>query len=285
MRGGVFKIHDGVRDNPEINVYRCKNCETKFLDVIDKENDYENGFMYNTNNMSELDVEERLQLFRADDFRRYETVRDICAGKKVLDFGCGFGGFLQYISKVSSEYYGVELGKCERDYLKSKNIQCFRTIDECKDKFNVITLFHTFEHLSNPRSWLDKFSEYLVKGGYLIIEVPNANDILIELYESREFADFTYWSAHLFLYTIKSLTLIINECGRYNILSARQVQRYPISNHLYWLVKGLPGGHNRWKRLDNVQLNNAYEETLAKLGMCDTLFFTLQLREYDLSEL
>ena len=248
------------------------------MDAIDRENDYENGFMYDTNNMSELDIEERLQLFQPDDCRRYETVKTICAGKYVLDFGCGFGGFLNYISKVSGKCCGVELGRCERDYLKSRHIECFKTIDECKGKFDVITLFHTFEHLNNPRKWLDKFSKHLVKGGHLIIEVPNANDVLLELYENKKFADFTYWSAHLFLYTIKSLSMLINECGRYDIVSSGQVQRYPISNHLFWLAKGMPGGHNKWNYLDSARLNDAYTEMLMKLEMCDTLFFILQLK-------
>ena len=276
--GGIAKIHDGVRDNPEINVYICQNCGTKFLDAVDRENDYENGFMYDTNNMSELDIEERRQLFQPDDRRRYETVKTICIGKEVLDFGCGFGGFLNYISKVSGKCCGVELGRCERDYLKSRHIECFKTIDECKDKFDVITLFHTFEHLNDPRKWLDKFSEHLVKGGHLIIEVPNANDVLLELYANKKFADFTYWSAHLFLYTIKSLSMLINECGRYDIVSSGQVQRYPISNHLFWLAKGMPGGHNKWNYLDSARLNDAYTEMLMKLEMCDTLFFILQLK-------
>lgn len=71
----------------------------------------------------------------------------------------------------------------------------------------MITLFHAFEHLTDPGIWLDRFSEYLYSGGYLIIEAPNANDALLSLYESKAFADFTYWSAHLFLYTINSLSM------------------------------------------------------------------------------
>ena len=79
---------------------------------------------------------------------------------------------------------------------------------------------------------LTNFSKYLSEEGFLIIEVPNANDVLLSLYENDKFADFTYWSAHLFLYTIRSLSMVIEEVGKYNIISAGQVQRYPLSNHL-----------------------------------------------------
>lgn len=278
LRRGGKLVHKGTRDNNAVNVYQCGECETKYLSCIDKNNDYENGFMYETNNLSNLDIDERLKLFKTDDIRRYEMVKDSCIGKKVLDFGCGFGGFLSYISRVTDVACGVDLGKNEREYLTNKGIRCFKTIDDSGQKFDIITLFHTFEHLAEPKVWLDKFSQYLNENGYLIIEVPNANDILLSLYANDKFANFTYWSAHLFLYTIKSLTMLIEECGKYNIISSGQVQRYPISNHLMWLAKGLPGGHNKWNYLDSKELKEAYARKLEELEMCDTLFFVLQLK-------
>ncbi len=270
--------HEGTRDDNKINVYECHDCGTKFLDTIDKENDYENGFMHETDDLSDLDVEERLELCRTDDMRRYEMIKELCFGKKVLDFGCGFGGFLKYISEVSASCCGVELGKIERDYLQKNGFCCFKTIDEAKDKFDIITLFHVFEHLSNPREWLNKISEHLAENGYLVIEVPNANDALLSLYECKEFADFTYWSAHLYLYTIKSLSMLIESIGKYDIVSVEQVQRYPLSNHLLWLAKGIPGGHNKWHCLNSTELNGAYSQKLGELQMCDTLYFILQMK-------
>ena len=243
---------------------------------MDKNYDYENGFMYKSDSMVDWDIEERLKAFEKDDNRRFEMIKSLCKNKNVLDFGCGFGGFLQRISKVTNKCCGVELGKNEREYLSGKGVTCFKTIEECNEKFDIITLFHTFEHLSNPRMWLDKFSNYLVVGGKLIIEVPNADDILLTIYGNENFADFTYWSAHLFLYTIQSLSMIIEQSNKYEILSAGQVQRYTIANHFMWLAKGLPGGHEKWDNLDSKELNEAYADKLKDLKMCDTLFFVLQ---------
>lgn len=275
--GGGILIHKGTRDNPLIDVYRCCKCGTKFLST-EEQNDYENGFMYETNNLSDLDIETRLLRFQKDDARRFDMVKNICAEKKVLDFGCGFGGFLSRISTITDACYGVDLGMEERNYINGKGIKCYKYIEESKEKFDVITLFHTFEHLSNPRNWLDKFSEYLNVGGMLILEVPHADDILLSLYENSCFADFTYWSAHLFLYTDKSLSMIIEENGKYRIESARQIQRYTIANHLMWLAKGLPGGHDKWDYLDDKELNEAYCNKLRELKMCDTLFYILKLK-------
>lgn len=278
VRGGGKLIHRGTRDDNNIDVFRCRDCGTKFLSIADRENnyDYENGLMYENDPLSDYDIVQRLQVFQEDDMRRYEMVKEICSGKRILDFGCGFGGFLNYISQVADSYCGVDLGKDERNYLNNKGIRCLRTIEEATEKYDVITLFHVFEHLSDPRGWLNKFSEYLISGGYLIIEVPHADDALLSLYENNEFADLTYWSAHLFLYTIKSLSMIIKECGKYSVESAGQVQRYTLANHLMWLAKGMPEGHNKWDFLDSEELNMAYTKKLQELQKCDTLFFVLR---------
>jgi len=56
-----------------------------------------------------------------------------------------------------------------------------------------------------------------------------------------------------------------------NIAKIKQIQRYPLSNHLYWLVKGKPGGHIEWNFLNNSDLAKSYENTLSSLGKCDTI--------------
>lgn len=278
--GGVEPIHKGTRDKEYIDVYECPQCGTKFLydNGSGNDNNYEAGFMYATNNLSTMAIEERLKLFEADDVRRYHRTKDLCSGKQVLDFGCGFGGFLQNMQRSAASVSGVDLGHDEREYLSGKGFKCTKTIDEYNEKFDVITLFHTFEHLPEPRMWLNKFSEYLNKGGILIMEVPNANDALLSLYKCEKFADFTYWSAHLFLYTEEGLEKVIEDTGKYEIISKEQIQRYSVANHLKWLAAGEPGGHNSWSFMDSEPLNRAYAEKLAELKMCDTLFFILRLK-------
>ena len=276
--GGVYLAHKGTRDDKLIDVYSCSVCGIKFLSNLDRDNDYENGFMYETSPESDDNIEKVLLSNRSDDMRRVKMVESICRNKNVLDFGCGYGGFLKYISETANLCKGVELGKREQQYVNGMGIVCQKNIDEYNEKFDVITLFHVFEHLKNPIMWLKKYSDYLTDDGYLVIEVPNANDALLSLYECSAFADFTYWSAHLYLYTVKGLSNVVEQSCRFDILSAGQVQRYSIANHLLWLAKGIPGGHNKWKFIDTKELNEVYCEKLKELEMCDTLFFILKKR-------
>jgi len=55
------------------------------------------------------------------------------------------------------------------------------------------------------------------------------------------------------------------------VISIEQYQRYPLSNHLYWLSQGKPGGHNKWGFLDSSLLQDSYSTVLAKIGKCDTI--------------
>lgn len=270
------KVHSGTRDNKDIDVYKCMKCETKFLGDLKSDIDYEAGEMYENHILNSKSIEERIKEFVPDTIRRVKLTSEMCKGKDVLDFGCGFGEYLSEIKKISNFAVGVELGKEERDYCLKNDIEVYKDIDEFDRTFDVITLFHVFEHLKNPNEWLNKFFQYQKRGGLLILEVPNSNDALIELYKCKAFEDFTYWSAHLYLYSEKSLTDLIESSNLYEIVDTKQVQRYSIANYLMWLSKGKPGGHKTWNFIDSNELNHAYENKLQELGMCDTLFYVLK---------
>jgi hypothetical protein len=60
------------------------------------------------------------------------------------------------------------------------------------------------------------------------------------------------------------MTKLIKQLGlKLNWL--RHIQRYPLSNHLYWLAKGMPGGQKKWIFLNNNRLNIEYENQLASV--------------------
>lgn len=268
-------IHKGTRDNPNIDVYECSTCHTKQLSLI-IDNDYANGFMNGKIGMTVEDINNRLDECKIDDIRRTHMVEPWIVNRKVLDFGCGFGGFIDAISVSASSVSGVEQGSDERNYLLNRGFNVKDSIEAFDEDFDVITLFHVFEHLNDPDKWLKVIASKLKMGGTLFIEVPNSNDALLDLYQCSSFADFTYWSAHLYLYSIQSLTEVISRSGLFEIEDADQIQRYPLANHLYWLSKGKPGGQNVWSFLDQEDINEMYSQILSKKGLCDTLFFRMR---------
>jgi len=90
------------------------------------------------------------------------------------------------------------------------------------------------------------------------------------LYQNEPFTRFTYWSPHLFLFNRKTLATVV-EKSRLKVISIKNIQRYPLSNHLYWLAYGKPGGHKEWSFLDSEELHIAYEKQLASNDLTDTI--------------
>ena len=141
-----------------------------------------------------------------------------------------------------------------REELSKEGIICFPDIKEAAaklDRVDIITLWHVLEHLEDPISMLKQLKEKLELNGKIYIEVPNADDALLSLYENKNFADFTYWRCHLYLYTNKTLREVIEKAGL-RVSFVTQIQRYPLSNTLYWLAKGKPGGHVKWSSLNDI---------------------------------
>jgi 2-polyprenyl-3-methyl-5-hydroxy-6-metoxy-1,4-benzoquinol methylase len=268
-----FLVRPGkVRDAEEIKVLECINCGLVALSSMDhiKEDHYEESGMHEE---SEIDIESWIKSSHPDDARRLDFLSNEISNKNILDFGCGNGNFLQLARASAKTVAGIELEKNMHPWFKKNNLKVFRNIQDAKStkqEWDLITAFHVVEHLAEPMSILGDLSEMLTTDGKLVIEVPNSNDALLTLYNNPDFQDFSYWSQHLYLYNQATLRELIGQTGL-QVHWIKQVQRYPLSNHLHWLAEGQPGGHEKWSFLNNKQLNSAYERELASLGIADTI--------------
>ncbi|MBU0728810.1 MAG: class I SAM-dependent methyltransferase [Proteobacteria bacterium] len=267
-----------VRDNPALKVCQCSGCGLVYLSSFaHAEKDfYEESGMHGE---APLDVAKWMANTAADDERRFHFLEPHLSGKSLLDFGCGTGGFLLKARKTAREVHGVELEKRLQSHFLKNRLTVFENIEDLRERqgagrYDLITLFHVLEHLPDPKSMLQSLGTLLADSGEIIIEVPHADDALLTLYECEPFSHFTYWSCHLFLFTVSTLEMLVRQAGlKPNYI--RQVQRYPVSNHLYWLARGKPGGHMVWNFLDSPELQTAYAKQLAEMGKCDTLVMSV----------
>ena len=262
-----------VRDNKNLEIFECGDCGLVFLS---EDNHINEAFYENSNMHQSFDFYKWRNETLVDDTRRYEFLKSSLVNKKVLDFGSGNGGFLKLTKNISKKVLGVELEKAIIPFYKEENIPFENNLDNISDKFDIITSFHVIEHIKEPLKILDKLKNLLDDNGRLIIEVPNANDALLTIYENEAFSNFTYWSCHLYLYTQHTLNLLAKQAG-FEIEFIKHIQRYPLSNHLYWLSKNKPGGHEKWGNFfDSNELTKAYENQLASLGATDTIIAFLR---------
>ena len=262
-----------VRDNPELKILKCKKCSLISLDStahID-ENFYKDGKMRYIVFCPDLWVKNAYP----DDLRRYEFLKNKIKDKVLVDFGCGAGGFLNLSQNICKSVYGVELEERLRLYHNERGIKTYSLISEVEEEADYITLFHVLEHLQDPVGLLAGLKDSLKdKKSEIIIEVPNGDDALITLYKSEAFSKYTWWSCHLYTFNRKSLKKLVKKAG-YKVNYIKNVQRYGIFNHLYWIFKGLPGGHLKYEHIKLPLLEWLYEKFLDFTGKTDTLMISI----------
>ncbi|MDD5389723.1 MAG: class I SAM-dependent methyltransferase [Gallionellaceae bacterium] len=272
--GEIFEPVPGrVRDRPEIPILRCTACGLVFLGSFSHVHDAFYETDYTDENHATQDWRSYLNECRQDDERRFGQLRPLIGNRSFLDVGCGAGGVLLMAREHCKQATGVEPQARWRPLLSKAGVDMAASLAAVADASqDVISLFHVLEHISDPLPFLRELLAKSAPGGRVVIEVPNADDALLSLYQSKAFSEFTYWSPHLFLYNPATLARLLEKAGiTRDRFTVSQYQRYPLANHLMWLAEGRPGGHAAWSFLDSPALTEAYAAQLAAQGRCDTL--------------
>ncbi len=267
----IEEFYPRVRDRADVRVMRCTKSGVIFLSsaqAIDPAHyTGKDDFSY----WSATTREQALLESRDDDERRARQFGMLIRQAKWLDVGTGAGGILDLLGSQAREACAVEPQVGARQQLLLLGHRVYPDIQKVPDyDFEIVTLFHVLEHLTDPVGTLRLIREKMVAGGKLIVEVPHARDFLITFLQSEAFKKFTFWSEHLMLHTRRSLDVFVREAG-FTDVRIEGFQRYPLANHLYWLAKGEPGGHKHWNHLQSGALNRAYASLLTRLDKTDTL--------------
>lgn len=263
-----------VRDGPDLTILECNHCGLVTLNSLAhiQPGFYEKGGMHG---VAPTPMDAWLKDTDCDDKRRFDSLKSLLTNRKLLDFGCGAGGFLNKARHLAASVAGIELELRVQEHWHGQ-ITIHPSMESAGGGYDLITAFHVVEHLSDPVAILKTLSLKLFKHGRMVVEVPNSDDALLTLYDSSAFQRFTYWNNHLFLFNAETLRNLAKKAGL-RIVSIQQYQRYPLSNHLYWLSQGEPKGHQKWAFLDSLELKAAYESALASIAKCDTLIAHLEL--------
>ena len=270
-----FKTRKGVvRDVPDLEILECAGCGLVTLSSLEhiQAGFYEKSGMHGT---APVPIETWLNNTDWDDQRRFEMLSVALANKKVLDFGCGAGGFLVKAQSLAAHVAGIELEQRVQTHWAGR-LTIHPDIVSAGVGYDIITAFHVVEHLPDPRNTLKSLAHLIANKGRIIIEVPSSEDALLTLFDCAAFQKFTYWSQHLFLFNAKTLQQLARQAGL-KVTAIQQYQRYPLSNHMYWLSQGKSGGHKEWSFLDSPILAESYANSLAAIGKCDTLMAHLEL--------
>lgn len=108
------------------------------------------------------------------------------APAKILDYGCGGGGYLRMMRKLGYDVYGVDFDPVVVTGLKQSGITTLfpdEMADDCwTGEFEFITLGHVIEHVTQPTALLLRLSNMLRPGGTLYLEAPNAQATGLDIF-------------------------------------------------------------------------------------------------------
>jgi SAM-dependent methyltransferase len=114
--------------------------------------------------------------------RRYVERAVPATAIRILDFGCGAGGYLAAVAVEGREAFGVDpirpaaIGKAWR-WIAVDDMERFAP-------FDWITLGHVLEHLDDPAGVLSRLAGLLAPGGGLWLATPNADSFIFEVAEA-----------------------------------------------------------------------------------------------------
>jgi 2-polyprenyl-3-methyl-5-hydroxy-6-metoxy-1,4-benzoquinol methylase len=182
---------------------KCENCAFVFMDRIPTEKELDEHYAkydYSTEVSLSPITKQRYQ----DLLNEFEAYRKT---NRILDVGCGRGGYLLEAKKRGWEVYGTEFSDEAIQMSEGRGIQMeqgslgeqsFKGID-----FDVITSFEVIEHINNPQEEVRHIHRLLRKGGLFYCTTPNFNAYL--RYQLKDSYNVINYPEHLSYYSKKTL--------------------------------------------------------------------------------
>lgn len=271
----------GAPDN--YHFYICDKCEMVYLyPLMTEEQEKEfyakefEGFMHNRSG-AEMDwsgPEAHVKSSRRErDRRELILPMDQMKGKRVLEIGCSSGFLLSHLKENGAEVVGIEPSGLFSKFVTQQKINVYSDLMDLSSaherQFDFAIHYYVLEHIREPELFLRSIMEHLKPGGCMIFEVPCVSDPLVALYNVPAFDKF-YWSfAHHWYFSKKTLGLLLDRVGsRYKLFPE---QRYDLSNHMWWMLKGKPGGMGKFSEVFSKETEEAYKKDLKHAWLCDTI--------------
>jgi SAM-dependent methyltransferase len=101
----------------------------------------------------------------AKKFSRYIKATDA-----VLDFGCGGGHILRNLN--CARRVGIDVNPVAVSAARQQGIECYSSLADIGDYFNVVISNHALEHVEHPINVLRQLRDRLVPDGMLVLYLP-----------------------------------------------------------------------------------------------------------------
>jgi SAM-dependent methyltransferase len=140
--------------------------------------------------------------------RRLRFVRAVARPCRLLDFGCGDGAFIAAALAAGMQATGVEM---RPEHARSKGLRVVERVEDITGQFDLITLWHSLEHVRSPRNLIGALMQRLSPEGFFVVAVPNADSLQARFFGSSWFH--LDVPRHLYHFTPRALRRLLEDCG------------------------------------------------------------------------
>ncbi len=230
----------------ELDLHKCKFCLSVYRNTYSKEilNIYDDqyydywGLENNFDDVKQIKIKSSLCYLQLLQKFIPQSAKKI----NLLDIGCAHGFMLEVSKQFNFESFGIDISPAITIALKKGYTVFDSSLIELNlpsNKFDVITMIDTLEHIPAPSEYLKEIYRVLRNGGHFLILTPNVSSIAAKLFRGS-------WphfkEEHLIYFNKSSLVSLLEK----NNLEVKMIQtgikylsiRY-ISNHFQKYSKGI----------------------------------------------
>jgi SAM-dependent methyltransferase len=197
---------------------------------------------------------------------------------RLLDVGCGSATLLGQMKKRNFDVLGVDTSAEAAQVAAEENgvrvvLGTLQNAGLETSSFDLVTLFHVMEHVTNPRDVLDEVRRILKPRGTVVLQVPN-----IDSWQFRWFGAKWYGldiPRHVIDYSRQSIVNLLEHCGFHIV----RIRHFNLRDNAPALVSSLFPSLDPLSRPIRLRRRNTRES--AALSWCKhLLYFLLVLGAY-----
>lgn len=217
------------------NIVKCKSCGFVFSQKIDLEYLDQLYKKYYHDNYEPAKVQMWIDRHKSE---WQEIVSNISSFKSniqnILDVGAGTGGFLGEFCKKypNTKINAIETSTKARETIKSRfpgiTFQAYSVdeMSEVVEKFDVVTILQSLEHIINPLELLKETYRILAADGIAIVTIPNRFSYEV-LLKGKEKSHCYGHETHLQYFDNKTFIKMSKSAGFEEVT---RLSKYPLAN-------------------------------------------------------